>query len=228
MQRNATIARKRDESTHLGLGGTSPIFIHTPRGWPRDRAACRERDIYQSQCTERAEARLAAAGQSACRSNYTQAHWFINMSGRLCGGHYTVRRRIWSGADSWWFMWASLVIKPAAPIRNRLEEPAEPRQYYNTVFQREESVLALWAGAERKLNHTCKMDIVSSCFSARWNCNPSLFSTQRRNKSWLCWEQETTQGFWNWTQREKFTFSSIHWPSHLHSHTSTSSAVLFG
>lgn len=52
---NATIARAhtRDESTHLGLGGTAPIFIRTPRGWPRDKAACTERGIYQSQRRER-------------------------------------------------------------------------------------------------------------------------------------------------------------------------------
>lgn len=39
-------ARKINESgekTHLGLGGTSPIFIRTPPEWPRDTAECRRR-----------------------------------------------------------------------------------------------------------------------------------------------------------------------------------------
>lgn len=36
------LANKK-KKPHLGLGGTSPIFIRTPPEWPRDTAECRRR-----------------------------------------------------------------------------------------------------------------------------------------------------------------------------------------
>lgn len=49
-----TIVHTRDESTHLGLGGTSPIFIRTLPGWPRDKAAARETVTFIKVCVHEA------------------------------------------------------------------------------------------------------------------------------------------------------------------------------
>lgn len=41
---------------------------------------------------------------------------------------------IWSRADGWWFMQGSLVIKPPAPIYNKLEEIGVSQQYFKTTL----------------------------------------------------------------------------------------------
>lgn len=110
-------ARKINESgekTHLGPGGTSPIFIRTPPEWPRDTAECRRRihTVLGGSCEDapppskdthisRIRWEPACNVTPGLKGNRIQVGCFINMSQRLSA---VIKQRvccICSEADGW-------------------------------------------------------------------------------------------------------------------------------
>lgn len=60
------------ENTHLGLGGTSPIFIRTPPEWPRHTAADKQ-SMRWFMLAQHAPPPLLATRHLASRGNLMQA-----------------------------------------------------------------------------------------------------------------------------------------------------------